>query len=241
MYILTFKRSKSKFFQKALNHAINVGASWDGTTAKLMIAEKDLLTAYEDLLILFQYIQNWSSTKATFRGKPVLPYRFIFLVWRTVNDCSKQKSETEDPRHCWTTCDSKGWGCRQLHRILRYGKGNPRYKTSNRFWYNFGEFTNYNTWRINKPLIMQRLEKEIDDKVLFLCPYFQLETIQDAIDSLPEYVKVDNIQFSLYHSPEYIDGIKRMVPVNIRHVVPPKPITTIQEIINNDPGQYQWN
>ncbi len=88
---------------------------------------------------------------------------------------------------------------------------------------------------------MQSLEKEIDDKALFLCPFFYMEIIQNAIDSLPDYVKVDNIQFSLYHSAEYIDGIKRMVPVNIRHVVPPKPITNLQEIINNDPGQYQWN
>ena len=69
MYILSFKRSKSKFFQKALNHVTYMGGSWDGETAKLMIQEKDLLTAYEDLVILFRYIQNWKSTRATFRNK----------------------------------------------------------------------------------------------------------------------------------------------------------------------------
>ena len=241
MYTLTFKRSKSKFFQKALNHATHMGASWDGETAKLMIQEKDLLTAYEDLVILFQYIQNWKSTKETLRNRPVPTYRFIFLVWNTVHNCRNAAFDSPDPRHCWHTCDQKGWGCKHLHRILRYAKGTPHYKTSNRFWYNFGEFIGHNTWRINKPLIMQRLKKEIDDKVLHLCPFFSLETIEEAVNSLPDYVEVDNIQYTIYHTAEYIDGIKRPVTVNIRHVALPKPITTFQDIINNDPGQYQWN
>jgi len=65
MYIFTFKRSKSKHFQKALNHAINMGASWEGETAKLIIPEKDLLTAYEDIFFLFGYIQKLNLSAAS--------------------------------------------------------------------------------------------------------------------------------------------------------------------------------
>jgi len=241
MYILTFKRSKSKHFQKALNHAINMGASWDGETAKLIIPEKDLLTAYEDIHFLFGYIQKWNSTKATFRGKPVHPYRFIFQVWNTVNKCRTGKSESEDPRYCWSACDSKGWGCKQLQRILRYARGTPHYKTSNRYWYNFGEYIDHDTWKLNKPLILQRLKKEVEDKALFLCPFFRMEEIEKAVRSLPNIIKVDNKQFTKYFTAEYVGGIKKAVPVNIRHVVPKKQISSMQDIINQDPGQYQWN
>lgn len=241
MYILTFKRSTSKHFQKALNCAVNLGASWDGETAKLIIPETELLTAYEDLLSLFHYIHKWNSTRATFWGKPVPPYRFVFQIWNTVNRCRIGKAESEDKRYCWAACDSKGWGCRQLKRILRYSVGTPKYKTSNRYWYNFGEFVNYNTWKVNKPLILQKLKKEVEDKALFLCPYFRMGEVEKAVRSLPDIIKVDNKQFTRFYKPEYVEGVKKAVPVNIRHVVPRKPIVTMQDMINNDPNKYQWN
>ena len=241
MYILTFKRSSSKHFQKALNHVTYMGGSWDGETAKLIIPEKDLLTAYEDIHFLFGYNQNWESTKATFRNKPVPRYWFIFLVWNTVHQCRNARFNTADPRHCWSSVDAKGWGCKHLCRILRYSKGTPRYKTSNRYWYNFGEFIGHDTWRINKPLILERLKKEIDEKVLHLCPLFDMKTIKDAVQSLPDFIKVDKIHYTHYHTAEYIDGVKKIVPVNIRHVAPPKEIASLQDILNNDPNEYQWN
>ena len=125
MYTLTFKRSKSKHFQKALNHLVTMGGSWDGETATLQIPTEKILTAYEDLVILFQYTQKWESLKAYFMGLPVHPYRFIFQVWNTVNCCRKRKTETIDPRHCWSTIDAKGWGCKQLQRLHCYAQGTP--------------------------------------------------------------------------------------------------------------------
>jgi hypothetical protein len=67
MYILTFKQFKSKYFQKALKHALKLGASWDGEIVTITIPEKDLPTAYERLLDLFYYIIKWNSTRATFK------------------------------------------------------------------------------------------------------------------------------------------------------------------------------
>jgi len=218
-----------------------MGASWDGETAILMIPEQDLLTAYENIRILFKYIQKWNSTRATFNGKPVPPYRFIFLIWNTVNRCRMGKFESKDKRYCWSACDSKGWGCKQLQRIFRYTRGTPHYKTSNRYWYNFGEFISHDTWKVNKPLIRQKLRKEIDDKALFLCPYFRMEEIEKAIRNLPDIIKVDNIHFTKYYATEYVEGIKKAIPVNIRHVALKKPVTSMQDIIIQDPGKYQWN
>jgi len=241
MYILTFQRSSSKHFQKALNHVITMGGSWDGEVARLEIPESDLMDAYEDIYFLFGYIQKWKSTRATFNGKSVPPYRFIFLVWHTVGQCREGHDHSADPRYCWQSVDSKGWGCKHLQRIFRYSTGTPKYKTSNRYWYNFGEFVDHNTWKINKDLIHQKIEKEINDKVLHICPFFDLKQIDDAVDSLPDFVKVDNMQYYHYCTTEYVDGKKKQVPVNIRHIPPPKEITSLQQIINDDPGKYQWN
>jgi hypothetical protein len=97
---------------------------------------------------------------------------------------------------------------------LRYAKGSPRYKTSNRFWYNFGEFASHDTWKINKPLILQRLKKEIEDKALHLCPFFYPDVIEESVNSLPDYIKVDNIRFTVYHTAEYINGIENIKATN---------------------------
>ena len=241
MYTLTFHRSASKHFQKALNHLHNLGGTWDGQTARLEVPEDRLMDAYEEIGFLFGYIQQWKSLKATFRGKPVPPYRFIFQVWNTVNNCKEEKEQTVDQRYCWSSIDAKGWGCKHVQRIQRYVQGPAKYRTSNRYWYNFGEFIDKNTWRINKPLILEKIRKEVEDKALYLCPYFSVDAIEEAVKSLRDFVKVDNQQFCHYCTHEYIDGEKKSVPVNIRHIPQPKEMATIQDIINNDPGKYQWN
>lgn len=241
MYTLTFQRSKSKHFQKALNHVHNMGGSWDGEIARLEIPEEKLLEAYEEMGFLFGYVQNWKSLRATFMGKEVQPYRFIFLVWRNVSTCREERKGSKDPRHCWSGVDSKGWGCKQLQRIQRYAHGTAHYKTSNRYWYNFGDFVDKDTWQVYKPWILQKLQSEIDEKAIYLCPFFKMKAVERAVASLPDFIKPDGVTYVNYSTHEYIDGVKRALPVNIRHVQPRKKMSTLQDIINNDPWNYLIN
>jgi len=241
MYILTFQRTRSKHFQRALNHAMGMGAEWDGETATLAIPAEDMLTAYEDLLALFEYVSRWSSLKATFRGKPVDPFRFIFQVWNTVNRCKMDKEQTNDQRHCWAGVDNRGWGCKHIRGILLGTHGSARYKTSNRYWYNFGEFVDTNLWKINKPLLIEKIRGEVTAKALFLCPHFKSSAIKDVVENLPNFVRVDNVQYTHHFTTGYVNGKKKHIPVNIRHIPPRKEMATIQNIIQNDPGRYQWN
>lgn len=39
MYILTFKHSRSKYFEMGLNMAIRLGGKWDGETLRLEIPD----------------------------------------------------------------------------------------------------------------------------------------------------------------------------------------------------------
>ena len=74
MYILTFKSSRSKYFQKGLRMAQNLGGKWDGETMVLKIPESKLMMAYDRLMDLFGVVQRWSSLKATFRINPSRSY-----------------------------------------------------------------------------------------------------------------------------------------------------------------------
>jgi hypothetical protein len=55
---------------------------------------------------------------------------------------------------------------RALERIFRKEDGPGNYKTSNKYWYNFGEFDYKGDWIVNKPLIVERLMKEAEEKAL---------------------------------------------------------------------------
>lgn len=68
MYTLTFKKSKSRKFQQALNHAVTLGATWDQEGLRLEIPESDLVYMYPEMINLSKLVENMTSTKATFRG-----------------------------------------------------------------------------------------------------------------------------------------------------------------------------
>jgi hypothetical protein len=121
-------------------------------------------------------------------------------------------------RHCWFATDSPGWGCKYLNRIFRDPQGPGNYKTSNKYWYNFGSFDEADRWIINKNYLLEKLAGEAEEKALDTCPYFDVEKIRKAIQDLPMEVRIDNLNFRKYFISEYENGKKIQKAVNIRHL-----------------------
>jgi hypothetical protein len=131
----------------------------------------------------------------------------LILSLRTLND-----------RHCWFATDSHGWGCKYLNRIFRYPQCPGNYKTSNKYWYNFGSFDENGRWIINKNYFLERLAAEIEEKSIDTCPFFDLERVRKAVQDLPGSMEIDNLKFRKYYISEYEDGEKIQKAVNIRHI-----------------------
>ena len=94
MYTLTFIKTKSKNFPEALVIATDLGAKYDGETVRLEVPTHQLLYMYEKLLPLLQIMSKWKDAEATYKGKKVSVYRFIFLIWRNVRH---MKPDTRPP------------------------------------------------------------------------------------------------------------------------------------------------
>jgi hypothetical protein len=109
-------------------------------------------------------------------------------------------------RHCWFATDSPGWGCKYLNRIFRDPQGSGKYKTSNKYWYNFGSFDENGQWIINKNYLLKRLAAEIQEKGIDSCPYFDFENIRKAVQDLPDSVVIDNLHFRKHYISEYENG-----------------------------------
>lgn len=240
MFTITFQRSKSKYFQKALNHAKRHGATWNGETVTLRIQDYDLTAAYETHQDLLKYITKWKGTKGEFNGRKVRPFPFLLRLWQTVHQCKNGFLETNSPRYCWSGIDIKGWGCKHINKTHRYVRGSGKYRTSNLYWYNYGEFTSPNMWKVNKEMITRKIQDEVEEKGLNLCPFFSIEEIRKAIGSLPEFIHVDGSEFVHYKVPEYVDGEKALVAVNIRHVERPRQ-ARIQDLMVRGLGRHLLN
>lgn len=220
MFILTFYRSSSQYFQRALDMALSYGASWDGEKCVIEIPDKYLLDINVKMSNLIQMLRKWKKVEASYNGKKVKWYDFVITVHYGIRSCVECKKQTSNMRYCWIDPDQKGWGCRLLTRMQRYSVGTPYYKSSTKHWYNYGEFIKPDLWKVNKKLIMERLEKEMDTKLIHICPYFDIAEVEGAVHNLPDTIIIDNIHFTIYYSQEYMNGEKKMVPINIRHVPP---------------------
>lgn len=220
MFTITFNKSKSKYYQKALNHAMNLGGKMVEEEVRLEFPISDLLFLYPKLEPLLGIIQSWSSTRATYKGRRVHPYRFIFQIWHDIRQCSLQRRDGPDDRHCWQTNDLPGWGCRKITKLLRYNTGAGDYVKSTRYWYNYGEFDDTGLWLINKRMIYDVLMKQVGEKAIDSCPYFDHRRLWETIQDLPEIIRVDNSNYELHYIREYEDGRKVLKPVNIRHKDP---------------------
>ncbi len=218
MFTISFQKSRSDAFPKALKIALQLGATFDGETIRLEISIPKLLYAYEDLFPLMELIHSWKSLTTTYKGKKVHPYRFIFFVWKNVRQCAQDHNNSMNGHHCWFATDSPGWGCKYFNRIFRYPQGPGNYKTSNKYWYNFGSFDETGRWVINKNYLLERLAAEIQEKVIDTCPYFDFENVRKAVQDLPDSVVIDNLFFRRHYISEYINGEKIQKAVNIRHI-----------------------
>jgi hypothetical protein len=198
--------------------AEKLGASFNGECVTLEIPVIKLKEACRDLFPLLEIIYGWKSLSEIYKCKKVHPYRFIMGIWLSVRECSEKHSSSTNKRHCWYGIDSPGWGCKFINLIFRDPQGPGNYKTSNKYWYNFGSFDENDQWIINKNYLLERLAAEIEEKGIDTCPYFDFEKVKKAVQYLPESVEIDNLNFKIYYITEYENGEKIQKAVNIRHI-----------------------
>ena len=108
-------------------------------------------------------------------------------------------------------------------------------RTSNKYCCNFGKFDHNGDWSVKKPLIVERIMKEAEEKSLDTCPYFSLEKIQIAVQDLPEKIIVNNLHYRNFYIRDYIDSALKDKAINIRHMKPDtKPPDLISDVMKRD-------
>ena len=218
MFTLSFTYSKSKNYPKALEIADKLGGVMKDGVMSIYFHEYELLNAYNTLLPLFDIISKWKGVSATHKNKKVDPFRFVFQTWRTISECSQQRNDTWNERHCWLNNDQEGWGCKHLFSPAKHNYGDGSYKRSNRFWYNFGHFENNKYWIVNKKYLFELIMKQAEEKCCILCPFFDSSKLSNILSELPDHIEVDEMKYRILK-----DEFGK--PINIRHI-PPETVHT---------------
>lgn len=215
MYILTFNKTKSKYFNDALAFAKELGAEFDGKTVTIRIPEEKLFIAYSTFRQLFGLIQNWKNTNATFRRKKVHPYQFIFQIHNT--GICESNYLVNPSKNCLTNYENKAWSCNKIDVVLYTIVGFGEYKKNGRFWYNYGYFMG-SRWMIDKKLLLNKLLDQVHKKGIDICKVYNESNVQFAVNNLPDFIDPDDIYFKVHYVEQYVDGKLLQIPNNIRHI-----------------------
>lgn len=229
MLKITFNRSSSKNYPRALVIASQfksfspAGAFQPNT---ITLEDHEIPDNLDRLYSFLALTDKWTHLKFDFNGKSVEPYPF-YLLQRRISDCSKECSRAiNKDKHCWQSDYYDGWGCKFIDGIFRHLKGNAFYRT-NKYWYNFGHFTDENTWQLDKDEILEKLTREIEKKNLQSCPHFCMKTVEGRIDSLPDKIDLNSRYWDKFYRQEIgPGGSPTKVPINIRHISTDFPLTT---------------
>lgn len=219
MLQIRIRKNSSKNYKKAIEIALSLGGVYTEGDMMVTIPEHDLPNAYNILRSLIEIIQRWKGTSATFRGRKVNLYRFVFVQYHQVAECGSKKIRSCDPDYCGVWNGFPTWGCRMIQKIFLNTVGSGNYKSSTKYWYNFGRFDSRGVWVIDRGKVMSRIMFEIEESGLDVCPFFNIDEVRKRVyQDLPGYIVPDNYNYRLHYVKVFEGGRDILKAVNIRHI-----------------------
>jgi hypothetical protein len=227
---IQFLKSRSKNYPDVVKHA---GLFFDFTAGENNILKIDniqeLFGRWDDFSIVIFGATKWAGTNVFFCGKPVLPYtNDFFYLLLDVKNCYDNFSKDI----ALSFCTDSNWGCRQLKNIKRYLNEINPYRLT---WYNFGSFSDKNTWRIDKVKLLAVLKNESEGRMCSHCPAFFWENISKKVNSLPDEIKAGEHWEILYQLDHNVNGPAN-IAIGVTPVIRDQPtkIVPIQEDFDFD-------
>ncbi len=162
------------------------------TPNKIVLSQTEYVQKQKLFTDLWNIVGNWKGSNLCLDGK-VIDNSSLFPIFRIINCSSEYEKAIIPEEHCFTINGKKGWGCRFLTFIGQFDSNASYYSyySSQKYWFDFGEFVSINEWKIDKSKIIDILEREAEKNILGICPFFDIKTVRLIVDDLPEQIKVD--------------------------------------------------
>jgi transitional endoplasmic reticulum ATPase len=168
---------------------------------------------------LYSLICNWKSTVVTYQNQHIEKYTYNNLLGIIIR-CSKRYQESYDKEHyCNLSPSEEGWGCKFLTDMIKHLESNRNYYPNRNYWYKFGRFESDKVWKIDKKIIHDYLEREVESRKIYHCPIFSLETAYKYVDQLPDTIDLNLCDDWEIVYQEVFQGTDiQSKPISIRHI-----------------------
>lgn len=218
MLKISLPKTKSKNYNKAIDVAQRF-EGFEQSTNKIFISDDaDIFRWLPNLFELIEICQKWNGFSFNYNGREVTPFLFYQAI-DSLKNCFTTDfiNAPNKERYCWhIPCHFEGWGCKKLVNLKRHLDGAHLYK-GNKYWYNYGNFTNPNTWEVDKMQIAQVLQNEIMERAINLCPKFDVKNMLEVINNLPDTITIDKVNYECFYKHDFKGSSFAPVAINIRH------------------------
>lgn len=181
---------------------------------------REVLDKYEAFQKLMEIIKDWDSVKFIHGQKELKPAGFALAEKDLVAKCYQAFLDGDKPNDY---CDDKSpacWGCKQFAGIVLHHTRAP-YNARTRYWYQFGEFVDKSTWRIDKEALNRSLEEIAGKKSLDFCPVFEFLFFRRYVAALPALIHLSDTQnWAVVYADDSTNSAKRWEPSSIQHLTP---------------------
>lgn len=180
----------------------------------------EVLDKFEPFQKLLEAIRDFDSAKISHGQKELSPAAFALEDKTAIAHCYQGYLDEENKE---TYCDTKTpacWGCKQFGGIILHHTKAP-YSEHSKYWYQYGEFVDKSTWRVDKEALNRALEEVAVKKSIDFCPIFEFLFFRRYVAALPALIHLtDSQNWAPVYADDSTNIAKRWEPISIQHIIP---------------------
>ncbi|MBL7060849.1 MAG: AAA family ATPase [Actinobacteria bacterium] len=190
---IRFGKSSSQNYIKAVSKAkkfLNFDPiSKDNNFNNILINHIELLEKIRQVEKLILLINNWKSTEF-FINEEELDHDDLRNLLLIIN-CNKKYQESVIPENNCASYNGKNkWGCKFLNELIFDPED---YYHQKQGWWDFGQFSSKNIWKVDKEKLIDLLKREANLKHLYFCNVFDFIKILNILNNeIPDEIDIEN-------------------------------------------------
>jgi SpoVK/Ycf46/Vps4 family AAA+-type ATPase len=184
----------------------------------ITLDKNEFAQKYKIFMELWNIIGHWKGSVILLNGDQI-DGSILFSFFRIINCANEYEKAIIPEEYCSGTNKNEGWGCRFLTYLGRLNSRSVFYSdySSQKYWFDIGKFSSENEWEVDKERIIEILKRECEKNNLYICPIFDFENIEKAVNQLPDQICInDNSSWEIIFEESTIGNEISRKPIGIK-------------------------
>jgi len=192
---IIFNKSTSQYYDTVIKLAKKFDDyKQDEKTNIISISVQELNKKRTIVQGIINYVITWKYTSLSFNDKPI-DLTGIHRLSQILNCSNEYDNVFNKDSHCYIDNQFiEGWRCKYISDIKRHIPNDiwDYNRNHGKYWFDYGKFDDNGNWIIDKKSLENAISKEVDEKNVFICPYYSENNIKNIINDLPNIIDLNN-------------------------------------------------